>query len=121
MEVGLPDHLAFSLEQGTFEELMDHFPEVLEEIGQDEFQSKAFSSFVFEHGKHDVRFLYTPVENMSKIVPLRTRHYQRVVALYQQYQGIRHNLRTILRQANVPLLPAGKTHRFYLKADKKKR
>lgn len=121
MEMGLPDPLAFALEQGTFEELMDDFPEVLEEVGQDEFQSKAFHSFVYEHGQHDVRFLHTRVESMSEIVLLRTRHYKKVVAIYQQYQGTCRTLQKILRKSDAPLLQEGKIHRFYLKADKKKR
>lgn len=122
IEIGLPENLAFALKQGTFEELLDSFPEVLEEIEHDEFQSKAFRRFIFEHGQHDVRFLATRVESMPEIVRLRTQHYKRVVAIYQQYKAIRRNLKRVLRQTDLPTVYQRKINKqFDLKEDKKKR
>ena len=42
LEIGLPQHLALMLKQTTFDELMDQFPEVIEELVNDEFQNNVF-------------------------------------------------------------------------------
>ncbi|MBF0280399.1 MAG: hypothetical protein HQM13_21565 [SAR324 cluster bacterium] len=123
VEIGLLDYLAYALEQGTFEEIMDEFPEVLEELEQDEIQSSTFGRFIYEHGQHDVRFLCTRVENMTKIVSLRTEHYKQVVSLYQQYQEVRRAINKTLKQPGIFKLDSGKNlySRFFLKEDRKKR
>ena len=119
MEIGLPENLAHGLQQGPFEELLDGFPEVLEEIQHDETQSDIFARFICEHGQHDVRFLYTRVENMAEIVPLRMRHYKQVVALYQQYRQVRFALNKALKQLDFMEVPRNINH-LYLKSNKKK-
>ena len=123
VEIGLSENLAHALEQGTFEEIMDEFPEVLEEMEQDEIQSNTFSRFISEHGQHDVRFLYTRVDRMPEIVKLRTEHYKQVVGLYQQYQEVRLAINKALKQPGFPNRASGRnlSTRFFLKEDRKKR
>lgn len=122
VEIGLPENLAYGLKHGPFEELIDSFPEVLEEMEQDEIQRNIFGRFIFEHGQHDVRFLYTRVENMAEIVNLRIRHYKQVVALYQQYREVRFALNKALKQIDFIDVPSTRfiNNHFYLKTNRKK-
>ena len=122
MEIGLLENLVFSLQEGTFEEVMDEFPEVLEEIEGDEFQKTVFSRFIYEHGLHDVRFLYTPVDQMSQIVKLRARHYKQVISLYQQYQAVQRKVKNALQQSGTSYPPRlrAKENRFYWEGKKKR-
>ncbi len=122
-EIGLPENLAHAIEQETFAEVMDELPEVLEEIEQDEIRSNTFSRFIFEHGQHDVRFLYTRVERMSEIVNLRAKHYQQVVTIYQQYQEVQLAINQALKQQGFFNHASRRnlSTRFFLKEDRKKR
>ncbi|MBF0287330.1 MAG: hypothetical protein HQM14_05875 [SAR324 cluster bacterium] len=123
MEFGLPGNLAFILQTGTYEEVIDDFPELLEEMREDEFQNFLFERFIFAHGQHDVRFIYTPVDRMSKIVKLRTEHYKRVIFLYEQYQQVTGKITQIMYSSRVyknTVRPSAIDYRLYFKEDKKK-
>jgi len=97
LEIGLSQHLALMLKQTTFEELMDKFPEVIEELNNDEFQNDIFQRFICEHGQHDVRFFHTIVNKMSEIVKRRERHYKKVITNYEQYQTVTRHLNKVLK------------------------
>ncbi len=123
MEFGLPGNLAFILQEGTYEEIIDGFPEVLEEIRQDEFQNTLFERFIFVHGQHDVRFIHTSVDTMSNIVKLRTEHYKKVIALYEQYRQVVERIVMVMDSSLVyksKVRPPAIDHRLYFKEDKKK-
>ena len=122
MEIGLLENFVFGLRDMTFEEVMDEFPEVMEEMERDEFQKSVFSRFIFEHGPHDVRFLYTPVDHMSRIVEMRAGHYKQVISLYQQYQAVGRSVKNALQQSGIfhPPTLKNKENRFYWEGKKKR-
>lgn len=122
MEIGLMKYLVYGLQACTFEEMMDEFPEVLDEMERDEFQKTVFNRFIFEHGPHDVRFLFTPVDQMSQIINLRARHYKQVVSLYQQYQAVGRRAKNAMQQSGLSYSPSPRPEakRFHWEGKKKR-
>lgn len=88
VEVGLPTYLDELLENLTLEETLERTPEVLQVVEQDEFQHWILHEFLHDHHHHDVRVLFTKVENMRNLVSLRMEHYLKMTAIYEQYRSI---------------------------------